>query len=536
MLHLRGFISIAGSFWRQHPALLYSLGVLLGLHAAFHWTPLLLIPCGITILPLAAVFIFPSGDRLRSRIILFLMTTTGVFFYIKTAYLFPKLSEEGISGTAEISIKSVSSSQKAFGRVWSYCGTLGAFIPDQPVISEVDSGRINPIQSSIAYGVPYHLQLPENAKVIRPKANRRYRFRARLKMADGGHYFLSVSPKDPWQVIEGTWSFAEYRYELKSAVKAYIQKRILGSRAGVFLAGIATGDFDDRLMLFEFGRFGLQHIMAISGFHFAFIATILSGLLRFWMRPRLTAIALIVFLTTYFVFLGCGASIMRAWVAILVALLGSLIGKHSVPLNTMGIAIIAIFCADPLLCCSSGFELSFLSTAAILFFFSGSDFMLQKLWKKRSLSTIAEMNSMNQHAFLILTFFRQALALTCAVHLVALPMMLFYFHKFPLMGVVYNLFFPFMVSGAMLLLLLGIVMDLIMPPVAGIVHLINSHYTQFMLNFTSNMPSSVDVIWRIEKLPESFVLTYLCCLLWCGIFIKSYLIEKREEQHDLMFL
>ena len=81
---------------------------------------------------------------------------------------------------------------------------------------------------------------------------------------------------------------------------------------------------EDRLMQFEFGRFGLQHIMAISGFHFAILAGFFSFGLHLMLNRRVANAFLIALLSTYFVFLGAGPSILRAWMTILITLGGAI--------------------------------------------------------------------------------------------------------------------------------------------------------------------------------------------------------------------
>ena len=515
-------VHLFGSFWRSHPALLYALSVLIGLHAALHWSVLLLIPLIALEGPLLLAW-FSTSERLRSRLLISLMLLVSVFFYVQSAYRYPNLPDEGVSGIAHIKISSVNSVRTAFNQAWIYKGTLHSFLPEEG-------------DESIAKDIPFSVRVAIKDMIMRPPANSDYLVDATLKLSETGQYILIINSQEAWHPISNTWSLAEYRYQIKTSFKNYLKEHLKGQRVGNFLAGIATGDFDDRLIQFEFGRFGLQHIMAVSGFHFGIIAAILSMVLRFWLSRKQTALLMIFALTLYFVFLGCNASIMRAWVTILVVFLGNLLNKKSTALNTLGVALLVIFFTDPLLCQTVGFELSFLSTAAILFFFNGCDTLMQTLWLKRPLSKVVDMDYGSQHAILLLNFSRQALALTLAVHIVALPMMLFYFHKFPWMSLLYNLFFPFMVSMSMLLLLVGVFFGLVCPPLASAFHTLNSYYTNFMLNLTFNMPPAVDITWHSEGITEVFILAYLCCIFWIGVMLKNYLKKRKEELQDLAFL
>src|SRR5262249_55475973 len=156
------------------------------------------------------------------------------------------------------------------------------------------------------------------------------------------------------------------------------------------------------------------------------------------------------------------------------------------------IALLAILLFDPLMAKGIGFQFSFATTAAILLLFSSCDVAMQMIFNKRPLSQITKMDRTNQHGYFLLSTIRQGLALTLAVNLVALPMTLFYFHKFPWMSLIYNLFFPFLVSVSMLLLIIGTLSQLLFSPLGEWVHACNNVYTHYMLNYTYNMPTSVD--------------------------------------------
>lgn len=497
-------------FWQQHPALLYALAILLGIQMALAWHVIVLLPI--------AVLLVPMARQTLLAIALMIMS----FFYVTAHYTFPQLPQEGIVGTAFIEITSVSSKTTHFGKQWSYRGTINRFLS-----SEGDL---------VARNVPYNLSISQKEDIKRPIADTSYKITAKLKELSAGYYSLNPISEDPWYPVNGTWSLAEWRFRAKQQVSQYIQDHLSSSQVATFLAGIATGDFDDRTMFFEFGRFGLQHIMAISGFHFAIIATILSGGLRLILSKKRATFFLIFLISSYFIFLGCGASIMRAWISILIVLFGYVLQRRGSGLNSLGIGMIAILFFDPLQCKSLGFQFSFITTAAILLFFPICDYLIQRLFKKRSLSKMLEMDKVNQHAYCLLSFFRQGLALTVAVNMIALPMTLHYFHKFPFLSLIYNLFFPFMVSISMLLLIVGIFFSLIIPPLGALVNALNQFYTQFMLNFIYNMPPSLDIVWRVPGVSSNFIIIYLTLVFTAGICLKHYLEEYKDTYQDFVFI
>lgn len=397
-MNLSFLITIFRQFWIEHPALLYALAVLLGTFSAleFSWSTLLLF----------ALITFPYlYKREFYRLSLILGCLIVSFLYVKAHYEFPEIPPEGVSGTALFDCASVSSSSTLFGKRWVYKGTVLIFMANLDQHDQATS-HLRPY----ARNIPCKISLSQNLEIDRPKANQTYQIRGKLKKSVSGNYTLTVSKKEPWYGSVNIWNLAEIRFKAKKDVATYIHAHIKNKKSAVFLTGIATGDFDDRLMSYEFSRFGLQHIMAISGFHFAIIAGIMSLFLRLIVSKRKAVFILIFLMSSYFLFLGSGPSIMRAWITISIALFSFIMEKNGNGLNSLGLAMLLILLWDPLLCRSIGFQFSFISTAAILIFFSTCDDFMQILLKKRPLSQMIQMDGINQHAYFILSSSRQAVA------------------------------------------------------------------------------------------------------------------------------
>lgn len=516
---------ILSNFWRLHPALLYALSMLLGFYAALEWHFILLILLFLLFFP---IILFQFYDYAYKsfvyRLLFAIFLSLASFAYTKIHYQFPQLPKEGLEGIAYLDIQSVQSSKNHFSKIWLYKGDLLAFF------------SLREPEIPIARHIPYKLSINKDSKLQRPPAHHGYKVEGRLKEPTPGMYVFVPNKKVPWEPLRNTFSLAEWRLKLKTEVSNYIKHNITDMSSANFLAGIATGDFDDRHLMYEFSRFGVQHITAISGFHFNIIAAILSLILRFFLNRKMSALILILLMTSYFVFLGCGPSIFRAWIATVVVLIAHLFERQSSGLNTLGIALMLILIIDPLMCQNIGCQLSFISTAAILLFFSPSDLALQSIWKKRSLGQIVSMPKTTQHAYVILFYLRQAVALTLSVHILGFPFLLFLFHKFSLMGLVYNLFFPFLVSISMLFLILAMGFSCILTPLADLMNYINDVYTRFMLDFIFNMPTAFDYYYRVRSISSEFVLIYISFMLLIGIILHHYLNEKKQVHHDFSFL
>lgn len=470
------------------------------------------------------LFPFSLNDPLLKRLITAIFVFAASFFYTALGHPLPNLPDDGLSGVGNFEIESLSLARTHFGTFWIYKGTLREFRP------------VNHPTTGYAHAIPCRISLPNQKEMDPPPADCAYQIKGCLKETSPFNYSFIPAKSSPWLPIKHSWCSAKIRHETKRRVAHYIHQHVKDQNSASFLAGLATGEFDNTLLSHEFGRFGLRHIMAISGFHFTIIALVLSMLCRLILCKKRSSILLLFLLTSYFIFLGCSPSIFRAWIAITIAFIGHLLEKQSNALNSLGMALIIMLAFDPWMPMRIGFQFSFAVTTAILLLHPGCSLAIQTLFPKRPLSLAVKMNSFTQHGYFMISLFRQSLALTLAVNLVSLPMSLYYFHKFPLLGLVYNLFFPFMVSLSMLFLILGTLFSFPFPFIGEGIHAFNSLYTKFILNFIYNMPATVDVTLYLEQFPGWILSLYLSAVLYVGIGIQGYLHKRKEEAFAFEFL
>lgn len=522
------FIEAFQVFWRQNPGLLYGIASLLGAGLGLSFHPALLIPVVMLMLPGCLALLLPGRRQdfhdLLLRLGLSLLLLLAFCALSHARYQLPTLPPSGVMGQAEIAIGSVSAIKSPFGMRWSLKGQLKRFDPAQNEVQNVNVRNAN-VQLSIPYK-------PERT---RPSADQTYQVYGKLKQ-QGNSYHLSVKSDAYWRRLPGSGGLAEWRYRTKQAFVTMLQERMPNPRSAAFIAGLATGEFSDRATAAALGRFGLQHIMAISGFNFVIVAAFLSLVLRGFLPSRITAWLLLILLCAYFILLGPDPSVTRAWIAVLIAVAGDLLSKRSRGLNTLGVALMLMLLVDPSVCQSVALQLSFLATAAILLFLPLMEPLLQQMWPKRPLHQLVRMPWWDQHAVVMLALFRGALALGIAVHVVMIPVLLFYFNKFPLLSLLYNLFFPFLVSVSILLLLIALPLQLCVPPLATLIHHVNSTYTQWVLDLTFNMPMNIDFIWRVGEVSLTPVIAFLTAITVIGICLTHNFSQRFEERQALAYL
>lgn len=518
LLSLANPVQAIAFFWQQFPALLYGLAFLLGCSFALFPNAIYVIPC---LLIWAPLFLQkPKFNSTTSRLLLGLIVMFTAFAYVQLTIKLPDLTvTQEIDGIATFEIESFSDAAKHFGTSWRYIGKIRSFFAE---------GK------QIAKNLATTIQFP--TQLVPPDADKSYQIEGTLREVAPQRYVLIPNKEKPWISIDGTYSLAKLRYQAKQKVSDYIRRHIYDSQSANFLVGIATGNFQDRLMAFEFGRFGLQHIMAISGFHFAIVAAILNFLLSLIFPRWHVTFFLIFLLSAYFAFLGPSPSIMRAWISSILLLSGFMLERKSSGLNSLGIALLAILIMDPQLCTNLGFQFSFVATAAIFLLYPATELLLRHFFPKRPLSLMIQMGGVSQHGYTFLSACRQAIALTLAINIVALPLTLYYFSKFPLLSLFYNLFFPFMVSISITFLLLGFLAGILVPPLGNAIHFLNDNYTHFLLSYTYNIPTTMDLLVRSSFVTLEAVIVFLCVAFGIGISILFYLEKKREEIDDWSFI
>ncbi len=490
------------SFWSKNPALFLGLSLLLGTAIAFRPDPLL----GVLFAALCAT------AKSKRTLIAALLVFCAAFFY--AGYRHPKIiiPQEKIQGKGTFHIDQVKIYSSPFNRSILYKGVLNSFESADGTIFE---------------GLPCNIYLPLFGK--RPPANTDYAIKGTLCQKADYVFVLKPEKKVPWTPLSSLFNLSEWRFRAKQALSHYLKKEIADPHARTFLNALATGEIDERILSMEFGKIGLQHILAISGFHFALAALFCNFLLRLLFRHKISLKLLIAFLSFYYLFLGNAPSIQRAYIAITLFAIGQLFSLKISGLNALGAALIVELLFYPLNLLQLSFQLTFLCTFAILLFYPIVHRWVAYLLPMRSYSDAKAMSLFDKHGFLLSAFLRQALALNLAVHLISLPVLLHLFHKFPLLSIAYNLFFPLCVCLAMLLLFASLIFAPILPFLSHALHALNNAWVSSILNLTTKSPAFLDFAIRSKQISFSFVLCFLGAAFFLGIvqYEKQQSVEKK---------
>lgn len=320
--------------------------------------------------------------------------------------------------------------------------------------------------------------------------------------------------------IDKSSSLVEWRYQQKLKAQQHLHHYVKKEHVRKFLSALTLGYLDSKTMCYEFSRVGLQHLLTISGFHFALLALFFSLFLKPFLPKKYLAITLLLLMTLYVVYLGPAPSVSRAWIAIFVYLLGDLLELKSSALNSIGLAALASFLNHPLCMLHMGFQLSYTATLGIVAFYTPCERWLRILLPHRPLSIAAKMPIYEGLIYYILSMLRKGLALDMAVNTLTIPLIFYQFGNFPLFSFFYNLIVPGLVTLTLFLLLLGLCFSFY-PPLCAAIHHLNTLYTCEILSFISHAPKGLDLFIYIPNVSPCLTICTLCIIFLTLLYFSK---------------
>lgn len=211
------------------------------------------------------------------------------------------------------------------------------------------------------------------------------------------------------------------RERVLQGIDKYIPDPATGGIAKALLVGYRHG-IDDELND-AYIRTGVVHIVAISGMHLSMIFGLMA-MIPVGRRSRITwcirniGIGVLIWLFTLLT--GGAASIVRAAVMLSLLLLAECLTKRPGSINTLLATAFLMLAMDPMTLWDIGFQLSFTAVAGLILF-------------AQKIADLVE----PKHPLLRLGW--QMQAVNIAAQVLTTPLVLFYFHQFPVLFLLTNM-------------------------------------------------------------------------------------------------
>ena len=323
-------------------------------------------------------------------------------------------------------------------------------------------------------------------------------------------------------------SLPKIREVFYKKIKRNIFKTSYSFPAKNFFYAIVTSKVENNFLRFFFAKCGLQHIMAISGFHFGLVFLFFSIIFSKIFSKKINNILLLLLLNIYFLFLGPSPSILRAFIMIQTAIFAKIFYRENFAINALSLSLIIQLILFPVNIFNLGFQLSYLCSFALITLFEPIDKYLSKFFLARNTLEIMNLYFISKIFHYISTFIRNVLAISIAVNIFAMPIVLFYFHKFPIFSFIYNLFFPLLITFSIVFFIISIIFQFTIPFVSSFINYINNVYTTTLLNTVYYSPSLLEYYVRTKSITFSVLIIYMFLAIVFSIYFKERNLEKKD--------
>ena len=145
-------------------------------------------------------------------------------------------------------------------------------------------------------------------------------------------------------------------------------ERMHNENTGAFLRALLLGDkkYLDEEDASNLSEVGLSHVMAVSGLHCCFLASLIGALMGGRQRKLRCAVT-IPLLFLYAFVTGLTPSILRACIMISMGMIAPLLGRDNDPPTSISFALLLILLKNPFAIASISLQLSFSAVAGIIF-------------------------------------------------------------------------------------------------------------------------------------------------------------------------
>ncbi len=372
----------------------------------------------------------------------------------------------------------------------------------------------------LAKGICVHAHAPLPCPVF---GGRVYRVHGDLLVDPSGQARF----RPEWKTVaeqRKSFSFVELRVSLRRMLEKIFTSLFVNQDERVVAGALTFGLYKDPFLQHLMHRAGVEHVLAISGFHFGIVAALTLLFLQ-GLHPRFRACFAFLFLTMYLIAVGPLPSVLRSWWAGTVVLLGIFLGKSSSGLNCLGVGLIAATLLNPISLTELGCQLSFLATAAILFYSTHILEVCSCLFRPKNKDEFVGYSIADQTLATILHRLFPAFSLIIPVWAVLIPYQLAFMPDISLLGIIYNLCIPLLYSLAMPCILLAVILYPI-PLLPKLLVFIGSIPLRCGMFLVQSAPESSLTSLSTGHLPAFMAHFIIVAFFLCGCILEG----RRETQ------
>lgn len=256
----------------------------------------------------------------------------------------------------------------------------------------------------------------------------------------------------------------------------------------------------------SFSVTGIIHILSVSGSHIALLFGFLYLLGKYiGLSQRLTAVLSILAVFVYGGIAGFVPPVIRSSVMGILAVLGVCLEEKGASLNFLGAAVLGMLLWNPYYLYDVSFALSVGASAGILLFY-------------RPITRVLSFPFLPG-------WIREGIALSCSAQILVLPLILYYFHSFPLYFIPANLLVTPLLEWVIIAGLISILIFFLVKPLAvGILyaadHLL---YASLIINqWISELPKASLPLGGMD--PRSIIFYYAAVM---GVYFRKRIRKKR---------
>lgn len=268
-------------------------------------------------------------------------------------------------------------------------------------------------------------------------------------------HFITLSKVKKFQKIANQSLYKKIKTILSQKLNPHLQIQSTYKQGESLLLACLFGNPISKEIKILFSKLGLSHILAISGFHFSIAAFFISAIFRLFFPKKIVQVTLAIILTLYFILIGSSSSIFRAYISLLLAIIGTLFDRKNTALNLLFVTLLLAFFFDPYALQNAAFQLSYAATFGLITFCPIMENFLDRFYPKRSFDEAKRLHQYAAIFYILLQIFKKIFSVNFSAFLFTLPIIFYHFQMISILGLIYNLFIPTIIGFALTIGLVG---------------------------------------------------------------------------------